>query len=378
MAVIVREKVKGSGEWWVFINHNNKRSSKKVGDKKAANNVKREVEERLAKGELGFLEEKRPTLASFGEKYVNDPDRPWAPNTRTSYKGQFENHIRPHSIGKMPLDKIAMHHVKDFIGDLNQKDLAKGTIQNIVVILHSVFEEARVYEYITVNPCTRTGKFIAGNDKEEGQGEEISAYTPEEAAEQIELSKSLGLRSHALITLLIRAGVRVGEALGLSWADIDFERRTALISKSWDYKLRILGPTKTRRTREVDLTPYTVEALTKLREETKGLDSEPVFCTKDGNRLSDHVVRFQYYKVRLRDNVTLRDLRHTYATIRVAKGDNIIDVSRQLGHKKPSMTLDVYAEWLPRHHKGQVDELDSLRFSAPHTHPEPEKPVVKH
>ena len=247
-----------------------------------------------------------------------------------------------------------------------------------MVILHAIFEEARVYEHIKVNPCTRTGKFIAGSEKEEGQGEEINAYTPEEAAEQVEQSKALGLRGHALITLLIRGGLRVGEALGLNWSDIDFEQRTALVSKSWDYKLRLLGPTKTKRTREVDLTPYTVEVLTKLREKTKGLAGEPVFCTKAGNRLSDEAVRYQFYKVRLRDNITLKDLRHTYATIRVAKGDNIIDVSRQLGHKKPSMTLDVYAEWLPRHHKGQVDALDSLHLPAPYTHPGPETRMVKH
>ena len=58
MAVLVREKVKGSGVFWVFINHNNKRRSKKVGSKKAANVVKREVEARLAKDDMGMLKEK--------------------------------------------------------------------------------------------------------------------------------------------------------------------------------------------------------------------------------------------------------------------------------------------------------------------------------
>jgi integrase len=378
VAVIVREKKKGSGEWWVFINHKSKRRSKKIGDKRAANAVKREVETRLAKGDLGFLKEKKPSLARFGKKYVNDPDRPWAANTRTNYERLFGNHIKPHAIGKMPLDQVAMHHVKDFIGDLNQKDLAKGTIQFIVTILHGIFEEARVYEHVTVNPCSRTGKFIVGNDSEDDATEEINAYTPEEAAEQIERSKSLGVRDHAIITLLIRAGVRIGEALGLNWGDINFESRTAVISKNWDYKHKILGPTKTRKAREIDLTPYVVEVLAKLREKTNGLDSEPVFCDGEGERLSARVVRAQYYKVRLRDNVTLQDLRHTYATIRIAKGDNIIDVSRQLGHTKPSMTLDVYSNWLPRHHKRQVDELDSLHSSAPHTHPEPQTPVTRH
>ena len=378
MAVLVREKKKGSGEWWVFINHKGKRRSKKIGSKKAANAVKREVEIRLAKGDLGLLKEKKPSLASFGKKYVNEPDRPWAANTRTNYKRLFNNHIKPHAIGKMPLDQMAMHHVKDFIGSLNQKDLAKGTIQFILTILHGIFEEARLYEYVMVNPCARTGKFIVGNGGEEEQEGEINAYSPEEPAEQIEQSKSLGVRDHVLITLLIRAGLRIGEALGLNWADLNFEGRTAVISKNWDHRHKILGPTKTEKTREIDLTPYVVEVLAKLREETSGLDHEPVFCDDKGERLSDSAMREQYYKVRLRNNVTLQDLRHTYATIRVAKGDNIIDVSRQLGHRKPSMTLDVYSAWLPRHHKGQVDELDTLHLSAPHTHPEPETPVTRH
>ena len=68
MAVIVREKKKGSGEWWVFINHNGKRRSKKVGSKKAATAVKREVEARLAKGDMGMLKEKCPTVAQYGRE----------------------------------------------------------------------------------------------------------------------------------------------------------------------------------------------------------------------------------------------------------------------------------------------------------------------
>jgi integrase len=57
------------------------------------------------------------------------------------------------------------------------------------------------------------------------------------------------------------------------------------------------------------------------------------------------------------------DLRHTYATLRIAKGDNILDVSRQLGHHSVKLTLDVYAHWLPGEKKSEVDELDSA--SAP-------------
>jgi integrase len=55
MGVKVREKVKDSGEWWVFINHQGKRRSKKVGDKRAANAVARKARERLAAGDMGLV-----------------------------------------------------------------------------------------------------------------------------------------------------------------------------------------------------------------------------------------------------------------------------------------------------------------------------------
>ena len=58
--------------------------------------------------------------------------------------------------------------------------------------------------------------------------------------------------------------------------------------------------------------------------------------------------------------VRFHDLRHTYATLRVAKGDNIVDISNQLGHHDPGFTLKAYAHWLLGEHKSQVDELDDL------------------
>ena len=77
MAVIVREKIKGSNEWWVFINHKGRRRSKKIGDKATANKVAKEVRERLAKGELGIVKEKCPIVANYGQKWLDSPLQEW-------------------------------------------------------------------------------------------------------------------------------------------------------------------------------------------------------------------------------------------------------------------------------------------------------------
>ena len=108
--------------------------------------------------------------------------------------------------------------------------------------------------------------------------------------------------------------------------------------RSWWLGIGIIStrgsaPTKTKRAREIDLTPYVAQVLKELKDKTGGLDSEPVFIRK-GTRLSYDLVKSAHNKVSLRKGVTLQDIRHTYATIRIAKGDNIVDVSAQLGHKK--------------------------------------------
>jgi integrase len=88
-----------------------------------------------------------------------------------------------------------------------------------------------------------------------------------------------------------------------------------------------------------------------------------------GRRLNYAKLRRTLKKIAPRP-IRFHDLRHSYATLRVAKGDNLLDVSKQLGHHKVAFTLDQYAHWKSGEHKAQVDELDDLHLSAPYTHPE--------
>lgn len=64
-------------------------------------------------------------------------------------------------------------------------------------------------------------------------------------------------------------------------------------------------------------------------------------------------------KAKLR-RIRPHDLRHTYATLRISKGDNIADVSKQLGHHSVKLTMDVYYHWLPGNKKSEVDALDDV------------------
>ena len=60
--------------------------------------------------------------------------------------------------------------------------------------------------------------------------------------------------------------------------------------------------------------------------------------------------------------IRVHDLRHSYATIRISKGDSILDVSNQLGHHSVKLTLDTYSHWLPGKKKAEVDALDDAQY----------------
>ncbi len=68
--------------------------------------------------------------------------------------------------------------------------------------------------------------------------------------------------------------------------------------------------------------------------------------------------------------IRIHDLRHTYATLLLQAGAPITYVSQQLGHRDASITLRVYAHWLPDASRRESDRLDTLQPSATPAQPE--------
>jgi integrase len=378
MAVLVREKVKGSGEWWVFINHKGKRRSKKIGSKKAANKVKREVEERLGSGEFGLAG--APILRAYGEKHLKSNSRDWQDNTVDAYNGAWLNHIQKSNLAKLRLDEIKPKHIVAWIEELLNKGLSRNTIDVYKSCLYGVLDRAIVDEHITHNPCAKIMKYLGGDRAKRKEKKKAKALTAEKAQDAIDRAGALyGIMEKALWTLLFRSGMRPGEVSGLNWEDIDLEAGAVAVTKQYVMKQKKMGPVKTYEEREVFLTPATVQALQAWKRElgAKAQGDVPVFFTPDGNRLR-HDYFTRHYR-QIADEGTPYWTRHTYASLRLMKGHNILEVSNQLGHKDTTTTLKEYAHFM-KLDRSQVDELDTLHLSAPHTHPGDEKAVelLKH
>ena len=120
MGVKVREKTKGSGEWWIFINHDGKRKAKRIGrDKKAALAIAKKLEAKLASGDILIEDHEDEQKNSVFEEYAGiwisvTVPATCKPSSISDYKGILNNHVLP-EFGKKPVNEITRMMVRNFL-----------------------------------------------------------------------------------------------------------------------------------------------------------------------------------------------------------------------------------------------------------------------
>lgn len=96
MGVKVREKIAGSGEWWVFINDNRKRRARKVGSEEAARAIAADVEEKIARKVLRLdppEDTGRILLKEYAKKWMAGHV---AYNLKAASKRSYQDKIKTH------------------------------------------------------------------------------------------------------------------------------------------------------------------------------------------------------------------------------------------------------------------------------------------
>ena len=379
MGVKVRQKTKGKGQpWWVFVSHNGKRTSRKVGDKKAAKDVASKIEAKLQLGEFGFEEKKKIlTFKEYADLWLrSDIPALCKKSTGENYRGFLNKHILP-VFGNLKVTDINRGKVKNFLLETVGSGYSKSYADQFKNVISGVLNKAVDDEVIQANPALQLGKnFLKAKD----QKDTINTLTSEGLKQLLDIVEGYFSGDYPLFLLLARTGLRIGEALALKWDDLDFNDRSIEVCRNF-YRNRITKP-KNGKTRLVDMSLQLSKTLKahKLSCKKKGLVlglgdlPEYVFTNKYGRLINLYEWRKQiFYKVIKKSGVKkirIHDLRHTYATLRISKGDNVADVSNQLGHHSVKFTMDTYYHWMPGKKKSEVDGLDDLIHpNAPYMHP---------
>lgn len=368
MGVRVREKIKGSGIWWVFFDHKGIRGSKKCGSKKMAGEVAKQLEAGFVRGDLQLDTNKKPDIPTF-ESYASAWLTVTVPatckeSTAEDYKRILKNHVLP-VFGKKHVTEINKLMVKQFLMGKVNAGLASSTVIHIKNVVSGVLNLALDDDVIPFNPAYNVGKIF----KTRASGLESQPYTADEIRRLMEVLKDDFPRHHPFFLTLARTGMRLGEGLGLQWRDIDFEKRFIHIRRGLS-KGKISTP-KSGRDRIVDMSESLADTLKHLHVSRKleklkngwGQIPEWVFVNQAGGAYHESYLRRVFYKAIEKAGlrrIRIHDLRHTYATLRISKGDHASDVSKQLGHHSEKFTTDIYYHWKPGRHKKEIDELDTL------------------
>ncbi len=375
MGVKVREKQKGSGVWWVFINHQGQRKAKKVGAKSAANKVARRIEAKLASKELNIDTEAVPTFGELAREWIGViVPATCKPSTCSDYEGILKHHVLP-AFKARPIDNITRKEIKVFILNMaKRRSMSKA--KHCKAVLSGVLKLAVEDEVISHNPALELGSL----GKQQQQEATITPFTAEELDLLLDTFRAKFPHYFPLTLCLARTGMRIGEAVALEWGDIDFNSRTIHIRRA-SARGRIQTP-KSGKSRKVDMSLQLTEVLGDMKTRRKrealarGLSKVPelVFMNTAGRMIDiNHFRNRTWHKALTKAKLARRrvhDLRHTYATLRIQAGHNIADVSGQLGHHSVKFTLDQYFHWLPGQAKGEVDELDRLQLPATYAQPD--------
>jgi len=371
MGVIVRQKTKGKGKpWWVFISHNGKRTSRMIGDKAAAQTVASQIRAKLQLGEFGFEQDEKhePTFKEYAESWINvSAVAELKESTLSDYREILSNHVLP-VFGNLKLSEITKGKIRDFLAEKSNDGYARSTVTHMRNVISNVLNKAVEYEVIPQNPARNLGNRIGRKEHKE----DINPLTRDECKLLMGAVGGQFLEHYALFLLLLRTGMRVGEALALQPGDIDFNGRFINVQRGLS-RGRVETP-KSGKSRRVDMTPQLADALKAQMAENRkkgirlGLGGPPeyLFTNEKGGFIDLNNWRRRVFNKVLKKTglrkIRVHDLRHTYATLRIAKGDSILDTSNQLGHHSVKLTLDTYSHWLPGKSKAEVDELDDPEY----------------
>jgi integrase len=262
------------------------------------------------------------------------------------------------ALGDRPAREITTREIEDLLRSVSSTDVAPRTVNKVRQLICAIFNYGmRPSTYgLATNPAA-----FADRRREPERGP-LAFYSPEQVealarslaagahrdasrpalgAGEIEARAREDVQDAELVRVAAYAGLRRGELVALRWRDVDFVGRKLVVRRALSGDTEV-GSTKSRRAREVLLPDQAACSLDRLsrRDEFTGPD-DYVFCSRLGRRLDPSALRRRYERARdaaALEPLRFHDLRHTYGSLLVAGGIDLVSVKAAMGHSRITTT----------------------------------------
>ena len=292
-----------------------------------------------------------------------------ANSTRNNYLHIIKKNIETHKISSMKICDVKKSDIKQYYVYLyEKKEFAIGTIQLYQNLLYPAFQLAVEDSLIRLNPCM-------GCMKDYFRGSLSSTKKSLKKDEQRALinfvrNNNVYSKYYVMIVTMLSTGCRIGEIIGLTWNDIDFDNGYIDINHQIIYKRKdgktqhYSEPPKNRTHRKIPIQNEIVDILKKHKKNTCSsgdanqymvdgysnfvfLNSQMKLYTPNTIVRAFHEIRDSYNESAKSNETVLPNfsphtLRHTYCTKMAEAGMDIKVLQQIMGHKTIAVTMQIY------------------------------------
>jgi len=331
----------------------------------------------------------RTNLGDFLDDWLERTVKPnRAESTYRQYEWIVREHIKP-TLGKKPLDKVRRSDIQVLLSAKSTQQVASrgestlegesrpdrptlsaNTLRLIRAVLQSAYGDAKIDGRIAMNPTDAVEIPSMARNSRILREKGASWLPPEQAVKLAAACKGEELGDLALF--MLHTGTRLGEASGVTWADIDFGKNPTVtirgqLQRAKGNGLQIKGGTKTNQVRTLPLTSAALAILQErwFQKETSGIaDADGiVFLTVLGNRIDPTHFRKRLLTICRKAGVPLissHKLRHTAASLLLKETGDTHAVMKTLGHSQVALTANLYGHANAETLRPVVAKLDTL------------------
>lgn len=315
------------------------------------------------------------TIGEFAERWLLERELSGAIEEGTARRDDYRIRTICKHMGAIRLVDINTETISSFYialrhgGSLENKPLSGTTIRGIAVTLKQILTEAVNRDIIIRNPSDRVA--MPKRDTEEKK-----ALSRAEARNLIALLTKDSLEARRMgVLLALTCGLRRQEVLGLRWGDFDKESGLLCITHALTADTGKLKKPKTKAGKRI--IPLDTDTLKHLKDwhivQEKELlkiglsqdNKRPIITNKVGNFI--HPENFSHWWIEFREknnlgNISLHQLRHTFATLLVANGVDIVTAKTLMGHSDTKMLTELYAHVVPENVSKATDMIGNILY----------------
>lgn len=280
------------------------------------------------------------------------------PATKFHYRRVMERFWVP-AVGHVQLRKLQRGTIRDLLLAELDRGRASNTVALYLAVLTKMLRWAVREDHVLAdNPAAELGEQL-GLTRERAS-EDVLAFDRAERTRFLDAARAHAPRYFGIFFAMSRTGLRPSEARAVQWADHDPTRQVLRITRTFGHR-DVLGAPKTKHSRrDVDVSPQLAALLQRHRKaqaEAKlagRLAELPafIFTEPDGSPLDRRTFERAFARVLVKAGLgahySPKSLRHTYASLMISEGANVLYVARQLGHSSVAVTEKHYTRWIPQ------------------------------